>query len=91
MHMGMLCTSIIVLTTHLTTHHHDSALWVFLEEHVDAVVLEVGIGGRLDATNCVPPPLVTAVTPLGFDHMELLGNTLRVGARTKFLMRTCTQ
>ena len=36
------------------------------------VVLEVGIGGRLDATNIIPRPLACAVTSLGFDHQELL-------------------
>ncbi|GAB4823124.1 hypothetical protein N2152v2_010170 [Parachlorella kessleri] len=54
---------------------------VFLEEKVDVVVLEVGIGGRLDATNCVRQPVVCGVTPLGFDHMELLGSTLPCGGR----------
>lgn len=51
---------------------------MFLAEKVDVVVLEVGLGGRLDATNCVQTPIVCGVTSLGFDHMELLGNTLRV-------------
>lgn len=41
-------------------------------------ILEVGLGGRLDATNIVPHPVVCGVTSLGFDHMELLGHTLRV-------------
>lgn len=52
---------------------------MFLQQKVDVVVLEVGIGGRLDATNCVREPVVCGVTSLGFDHMELLGNTLPVG------------
>ena len=51
-------------------------LKIFLDAGVDAVVLEVGIGGRLDATNCVPPPVAAGVTALGFDHMDLLGHTL---------------
>lgn len=46
-----------------------------------AVVLEVGIGGRLDATNALcPRPAVSGITSLGFDHMELLGHTLPVRA-----------
>lgn len=45
---------------------------------MDVVVLEVGVGGRLDATNVVPEPVVTAVTSLGFDHMDMLGHTLAV-------------
>ncbi|PRP89859.1 hypothetical protein PROFUN_00201 [Planoprotostelium fungivorum] len=52
------------------------ALKVFSEEQLDCVVLEVGIGGRTDATNVVPFPLVTGVTSLGFDHQNVLGNTL---------------
>ena len=52
---------------------------MFLEEEVDVAVLEVGLGGRLDATNCIPPPVVWGISHLGMDHMELLGNTLRVG------------
>ena len=52
---------------------------VFIEEGVDVAILEVGLGGRLDATNIVPHPVVCGVSSLGFDHMELLGYTLRVG------------
>ena len=53
---------------------------IFLEKKVDVVILEVGLGGRLDATNCIRSPVVCGVTSLGFDHMELLGNTLPVRA-----------
>ncbi len=42
------------------------------------VVLEVGIGGRLDATNIVPRPVVCGITALGMDHMDMLGDTLAV-------------
>ena len=49
---------------------------VFLEEQVDVAVLEVGIGGRLDATNCIRRPAVCGVSSLGYDHMDLLGETL---------------
>ena len=55
-----------------------AAFRVFLAEKVDVAILEVGLGGRLDATNCVPQPVVCGVSALGYDHMELLGNTLRV-------------
>lgn len=48
----------------------------FAEQSVDYVVLEVGLGGRLDATNVVPRPLVSVITNIGFDHTELLGDTL---------------
>ena len=56
---------------------------IFLETQVDVAILEVGLGGRLDATNCVKTPVVCGVTPLGFDHMELLGYTLPEIAREK--------
>ena len=47
----------------------------FGEEEVDFQVLEVGLGGRLDATNVVKPE-VCVITSISFDHMEVLGNTL---------------
>jgi dihydrofolate synthase/folylpolyglutamate synthase len=42
----------------------------------DTLILEVGMGGRLDATNVVPQPAVTAIAALGFDHQQWLGATL---------------
>jgi dihydrofolate synthase/folylpolyglutamate synthase len=48
------------------------ALWVFREAPVDLAVLEVGLGGRLDAVNAVDP-LAAAVTRIGIDHVEWLG------------------
>jgi len=48
----------------------------------DVMVLEVGMGGRLDATNVVRP-LAALITPIGFDHMEFLGTTIRQIAREK--------
>ena len=48
----------------------------FAEQAVDFAVIEVGIGGRLDATNVIPPPLVAVITSIGFDHKNLLGDTL---------------
>ena len=50
-------------------------LW-FAREKCDLVVLETGLGGRYDATNVVPHTLVAAITKIGYDHMELLGDTL---------------
>lgn len=50
-------------------------LW-FAREKCDLVVLETGLGGRYDATNAVPHTLVAAITRIGYDHMELLGDTL---------------
>jgi dihydrofolate synthase/folylpolyglutamate synthase len=51
------------------------ALLHFVERQVDAAVLEVGLGGRLDSTN-VCLPAVSVVTTISFDHMKQLGNTL---------------
>jgi len=51
-------------------------LCCFAERAVDYAVLEVGLGGRLDATNVVARPLVTVITNIGLDHTELLGETL---------------
>ena len=50
-------------------------LW-FAREKCDLVVLETGLGGRCDATNVVPHKLVVAITKIGYDHMEVLGDTL---------------
>lgn len=54
----------------------------FKEEKVDIALYEVGLGGRLDATNVVTP-LLSIITTIGFDHMELLGNTLKAIATEK--------
>ena len=49
-------------------------LW-FEEKGVEAIVLETGLGGRLDATNVISAPAVCVITRIGLDHMEYLGNT----------------
>ncbi len=54
----------------------------FAEEQVDLAVLEVGLGGRLDATN-LADPILSLITPIGFDHQEFLGDTLAAIAREK--------
>jgi len=51
------------------------AIIYFTEQAVDYAVMEVGLGGRLDATNIITP-LVSIITTIGYDHMEILGNTL---------------
>ena len=48
----------------------------FAEVPADVVLLETGLGGRLDATNVVERPSVTAITRISFDHMQFLGGTL---------------
>lgn len=52
------------------------AFCYYAQENVDFLVLEVGLGGRLDSTNVVEDPLVSIITPIGYDHMEYLGDTL---------------
>lgn len=58
------------------------AFIAFAEAECEVVVLEVGMGGRLDATNVVKP-IAALITPIGIDHTEYLGNTLRKIAREK--------
>ena len=50
-------------------------LLFFAEQHVEVAVLEVGLGGRLDATNVVEP-VVSVITDIGIDHTEFLGETI---------------
>ena len=53
------------------------AYWLFAQERVDYMVIEVGVGGRLDPTNVITRShTVRVITDIGFDHMELLGNTI---------------
>jgi dihydrofolate synthase/folylpolyglutamate synthase len=54
----------------------------FAREHVDIAVLEVGMGGRLDATNVVEP-MVSVITDISLDHQKYLGNTVGEIAREK--------
>lgn len=49
----------------------------FLRARCDVVVLEVGLGGRLDATNVIDAPVLAVITNIGFDHEATLGNTLK--------------
>ena len=49
---------------------------VFRRKKVDIVVLEVGLGGRFDSTNIIEAPLLSVITGIAFDHMQLLGDTL---------------
>ena len=58
------------------------AFMAMAEAAVEVAVLEVGLGGRLDATNLCRP-VATAVTSIGFDHMDMLGNDLVAIAREK--------
>ncbi len=58
------------------------AMLHFAREKVDAAVLEVGLGGRLDSTN-ICQPLVSVITSISYDHTKQLGTTLRSIAREK--------
>lgn len=55
----------------------------FRAERVDVAVLEVGLGGRLDATNVVKDPLVSVVTNVDLEHTQVLGDTIEAIAREK--------
>ena len=69
---------------HLTVYEIITALGFlhFAEQEVECAVVEVGLGGRLDATN-VLNPLVSVITSLSYDHMHLLGDSLSDIAREK--------
>ncbi|MFD2597559.1 bifunctional folylpolyglutamate synthase/dihydrofolate synthase [Sphingobacterium corticis] len=54
----------------------------FAKQKVDVAVIEVGLGGRLDSTNIITP-IVSLITNIGFDHMDMLGNTLTAIAGEK--------
>ena len=53
-----------------------AAFCLFADHPADVVLLETGLGGRLDATNMVEKPLACVIAPIGMDHMEFLGTTL---------------
>lgn len=52
------------------------AMEIFAQEKPEIVILETGLGGRLDATNAVEHPAVTVITSVSMDHMEYLGDTI---------------
>ena len=52
------------------------AFMYFLKKSCEIVLLEVSMGGRMDTTNVIPAPLVSIITPISYDHMTILGNTL---------------
>ena len=60
-----------------------AAFLAFARTPADVALLEVGLGGRLDATNVVARPAVTAITPVSMDHMHYLGDTLAAIAGEK--------
>ena len=60
-----------------------AALLAFAETRADWTLLEVGLGGRLDATNVIDKPALTIITPVSIDHTQFLGDTLALIAREK--------
>lgn len=60
-----------------------AAFLAFSEVKADVLILETGIGGRIDATNIVPSPLLSLITPISYDHMDCLGSTLPLIAGEK--------
>ena len=59
------------------------AFHVFAQEKVEVVVLETGLGGRLDATNVVKHPAVSIITSIGLEHTRILGDTIELIALEK--------
>ncbi|MGA9090146.1 MAG: Mur ligase family protein, partial [Bradyrhizobium sp.] len=60
-----------------------AALYLFAQHPADVVLLEVGLGGRLDATNVIDKPLASVIAPVSLDHTEFLGDTLTTIAGEK--------
>lgn len=60
-----------------------AAFLAFAEHPADACILEVGLGGRLDATNVIDNPVVCGIAQLGLDHQSFLGDTLKAIAAEK--------
>lgn len=68
-----------------------AALLLFAENPADILLLEVGLGGRLDATNVIDDPLATVITPISMDHEKFLGGMIEEIAAEKagILKRGC--
>lgn len=67
------------------------AFLAFAKEPADVVVVECGMGGRIDATNIIENKLATIITPISFDHMEYLGNSIeRIAVEKAMIMRPKT-
>jgi len=60
-----------------------AAFLLFARHPADALLLEVGLGGRLDATNVIEQPIASVITPVSIDHVDLLGDTLEKIATEK--------
>jgi dihydrofolate synthase/folylpolyglutamate synthase len=60
-----------------------AAFWLFAQHPADVLLLEVGLGGRLDSTNVIDTPLASVITPVSMDHMDFLGDSLTAIAGEK--------
>lgn len=60
-----------------------AAFLAFCRHQADIVLLETGLGGRLDATNVIDEPLLTVITPISIDHVDFLGGTIEKIAAEK--------
>ncbi len=60
-----------------------AAFLYYVRKQCDYVVLEVGLGGELDSTNIIKTPLLSIITAIDYDHMHILGNTIREIAHAK--------
>src|SRR5207244_10683688 len=66
-----------------------AAFSLFAQHPADVVLLEVGLGGRLDATNVIDTPLASVIAPVSMDHTEFLGDTLTAIACEKAAIIKC--
>ncbi len=65
-----------------------AALLLFSRHPADVLLLEVGLGGRLDATNVIERPLATVITPISLDHQDFLGDTIaRIAGEKSGILR----
>lgn len=68
------------------------ALLYYRQQGVDLVVLETGLGGRLDSTNIIPAPLVSVITEIGLEHTEYLGTTVaQIASEKAGILKAGTQ
>lgn len=66
------------------------AFHYFVQQEIDVAVIEVGLGGRLDSTNVISP-VVSLITNIGYDHINLLGDTLqKIGTEKAGIIKTKT-
>ncbi|NLK26986.1 MAG: bifunctional folylpolyglutamate synthase/dihydrofolate synthase [Clostridiales bacterium] len=70
---------------HPTTFEIETAMAMLylVKEKVDFAIIEVGMGGRLDATNVIDHPICSVITPISMDHMQFLGNSIEEIAKEK--------